>query len=203
MHGPLNALRGVAALRERVREAYWKQRDPIIEDRLLWRAQTFRHIAHVVPGQSILEIGCGGGAFTRQLAKVTRGECPLTAITFQTDAVRPAGLPCAIEFLDCRSPPQILEDRQFDFILAHDMLDKRTADSFLMQTFALLAPGGRILFYESNPWNVIRRLRRSFGHIVGRPDARLLLNRPDMYELLSELGFVRIFAVFNDFVYAH
>jgi glycosyltransferase involved in cell wall biosynthesis len=29
----------------------------------------------------------------------------------------------------------------------------------------------------------------------------LLLSRPELYELLSELGFIRIFAVFNDFVY--
>jgi hypothetical protein len=29
-----------------------------------------------------------------------------------------------------------------------------------------------------------------------------LLSRPDLYELISEIGFIRVFAVFNDFVYA-
>src|SRR5439155_27006351 len=86
---PVESLTGTLALRERVREVYWKRRDPIIEDRMLWRAQAFRHVMHVLPGQSILEIGCGDGAFTRQLAKVTRGECPLTAVTFDADSERP------------------------------------------------------------------------------------------------------------------
>lgn len=197
-----NSMTEIPGLRERVRETYWHHSDPIIDDRLLWRAQTFRHVTHVLPGQTILEIGCGDGAFTRQLTKVTRSECPITAISFGVCGARPAGLASDVEFLICQSLLEAVEGRQFDFILAHDMLDKRNADSFLMQVFTLLAPGGRILFYESNPWNVIRRFRRSIGRIVGRPDPRLLLNRPDMYELLSELGFVRIFAVFNDFVYA-
>jgi dolichol-phosphate mannosyltransferase len=191
----------ILALREQVREAYWKGRDPILEDRMLWRAQTFRHVMHLLPGQSILEIGCGEGAFTRQLARVTRSECPLTVATFEANARRPADLPCVVEFLCCRLLPGMLEGRRFDFIVAHDMLDKRNAPLFLSQILSLLAPGGRILFYESNPWNVIRRLRRGIGHLFGRPDPRLLLNRPDMYELLSELGFVRVFAVFNDFVF--
>src|SRR5215469_10424192 len=82
------------------------------------------------------------------------------------------------------------------------MLDKRNAVWFLQQVFALLAPGGRVLFYESNPWNVIRRLREGVGRVLGFRDPRLLLSRPDLYELFSDLGFVRIFAVFNDFVYS-
>ena len=88
MMSSADLLSGTLALRERVREVYWKQRDPIIEDRMLWRAQTFRHVMHVLPGQSILEIGCGDGTFTRQLAKVTRGECPLTTVTFDADSER-------------------------------------------------------------------------------------------------------------------
>ena len=72
MSSSVSSLSDITALRERSREAYWRQRDPIIEDRMLWRAQTFRHVMHVLPGQSVLEIGCVNGAFTRQLAKVTR-----------------------------------------------------------------------------------------------------------------------------------
>ena len=197
----MSSLTDTLALREQVRETYWKRRDPILDDRMLWRAQTFRHIMHLLPGQKILEIGCGDGAFTRQLAKVTRSECPLTVVTFATNAARPSGLAPNIEFFSCPSLQGILDGRHFDFIVAHDMLDKRNAAWLLQQVFVLLSAGGRVLFFESNPWNVIRRLRHAIGRLVGRHDPRLLLSRPDMYELLSELGFVRIFAVFNDFVY--
>jgi len=199
---PVHSSADTLALRERVRERYWQRRDPIIDDRMLWRAHTFRHVMHLLPGQSILELGSGDGAFTRQLVRVTRGECPLTTVTFDLDARRPARLHPAVEFLTSRSLPGPLEGRRFDFIIAHDLLDKRNAAWLLQEVFALLLPGGRFLLYESNPWNVIRRIRQGLGLLFGRGDPRLLLSRPDMYELISELGFIRVFALFNDFVYA-
>jgi dolichol-phosphate mannosyltransferase len=202
MTASAESLTGTLTLRERVRETYWQRRDPIIDDRMLWRAQTFRHIMHLLPGQSILELGCGHGTFTGPLVKVTRGECSLTAVTFDREAERPALFPPSVEFLADASFPGMLNERRFDFIIAHDMLDKRNAAWLLQHVFALLAAGGRVLFFESNPWNPIRRVRQGLGFLFGYRDPRLLLNRPDMYELLSELGFVRIFAVFNDFVYA-
>jgi dolichol-phosphate mannosyltransferase len=180
MATPVDPFTGTLALRERVREAYWKQRDPIIGDRMLWRAQTFRHVMHLLPGQSILELACGTGDFTRKLDKVTRGECPLTAITFDPDAKRPADFPTGVEFLVGRSLPGVLEGRHFDFIVAHDLLDKRNAVWLLQQVFALLAPGGRALFYESNPWNVVRRLRQRIRSLFGHRDPRLLLDRSSM-----------------------
>ena len=33
-------------------------------------------------------------------------------------------------------------------------------------------------------------------------DPRRLLSRPALYELVSEVGFIRVFSVYNDFVYA-
>src|SRR5258708_17952377 len=71
------------AMRERYRDDYWRNNDPINEDRLLWRAQTFRHAVHLLPGQTILELGCGVGLFTRTLIRVTRGGNPITATTIQ------------------------------------------------------------------------------------------------------------------------
>src|SRR5881394_2354641 len=74
------------AIREWYRDEYWRKHDPILDDRLLWRAQTFRHTVHLLPGQTILELGCGEFRFTRVLLQVSRGENTITAATFQTSS---------------------------------------------------------------------------------------------------------------------
>ena len=78
-----DSLISTLAIREQYRDEYWRKRDPIADDRLLWRAQTFRHTVHLLPGQTILELGCGELRLTRALLRVSRGENPITAVTFQ------------------------------------------------------------------------------------------------------------------------
>ena len=80
----LNPLGPDSAVRERYRDEYWRTHDPIVEDRLLWRAQAFSHTVHLLLGQAILELGCGGGRFTRALLRVSRDENPITAVTRPT-----------------------------------------------------------------------------------------------------------------------
>ena len=112
------------ALRERLRDEYRSRRDPIAEDRLRWRAQTFRHTTHFLPGQTILELGCGDGLFTRTLVRVTRGENPITAVTFQEG---PAPEVEGAETLSVKDLPGALAGRRFDFIVGMDLLDQRIA----------------------------------------------------------------------------
>jgi dolichol-phosphate mannosyltransferase len=188
-------------IREQYRDRYWLKRDPIFNDRLLWRAQSFRHIVHLLPGQTILELGCGRGLFTRQLVHVSRGENPIAAVTFNPTEDRPEDLPSSVQFVNATLQPEGLEIQQFDFIIAMDLLDADNCAWFLQNVYELLKPGGQILFYESNPWNVVLTLRRFLGRWFGQKDPRHLLSRPKLYELISELGFIRVFAIFNDFVY--
>jgi SAM-dependent methyltransferase len=189
-------------VREQYRDQYWQSRDPICEDRLLWRAQTFRHMVHLLPNQTILELGCGQGFFTRKLFQISRGENPITAVTFNASNSRPDELASSIEFLKTASIPGELAGRHFDFIVAMDLLDRRNSAWILQNIYELLKPGGQVIFYESNPWNVVLRLHQSISRIFGQNDPRRLLSRPDLYELISELGFIRVFSVYNDFVYA-
>lgn len=191
----------ILGIREQYRDNYWKKRDPIYEDRLLWRAQSFRHMVHLLPGQTILEIGCGQGFFTRQLLHASRGENSITSVTF-TDNSKPEALSSSVDFLNAYSIPGPLIERSFDFIIAMDLLDKRNCAWFLQNVYELLNPGGQVIFYESNPWNVVLKLRRFISQFFGQTDPRRLLNRPELYELISEMGFIRAFAVYNDFVYA-
>ena len=190
------------ALRERYRERYWQRTDPIADDRLLWRAQTFRHMVHLLPGQSILELGCGSGRFTRQLLKVSRGENPITAVSFRGDTAQPTDVPANVRFLRAGEFPGPIAGQQFDFIVAMDLLDQRNCAAALQNVYDLLKPGGQVIFYESNPWNVALKIKRSLKRLFGRRDPRRLLDRPALYELVSEIGFIRAFVVFNDFVYA-
>lgn len=190
------------ALREKTRDEYLARRDPIAPDRLHWRAQSFRHMVHLLPGQSILEMGCGQGLFTRKLIKVTHGRNPITAVTFDAFAEKPADCPESVERIVAGEFPGLLGGRQFDFIVAMDMLDQRNCAAMLQEVYGLLKPGGQVLFYESNPWNIVLKLRRALARLLGRADPRSLLNRGQLYELMSEVGFIRVFAVFNDFVFA-
>jgi dolichol-phosphate mannosyltransferase len=191
------------AVRESYRDAYWRNSDPIVRDRLLWRAQSMRHTVHLLPGERILELGCGGGLFTEALNRVVRGENPITAVTFQSARAEPsAALPPAVEHLRLDAFPGPLAGRRFDCIVGLDLLDRSTASELLQHVHHLLHPGGEIVFYESNPWNPVHKLRWAISQVLGRGDPRLLMNRPGLYELLSEIGFVRIYAVYNDFVFA-
>ncbi len=189
-------------IREQYRDQYWQKRDPICEDRLLWRAQTFRHMVHLLPNQSILELGSGQGLFTRQLLRVSRGENPITLVTFNSNNPRPEDLPSSVEFLNVSSLPGPLTGRRFDFIVVMELLDKRNCAWLLQNVYELLNPGGQVIFYESNPWNIVYKLRRSISQWFGKNDPRRLLSRPELYELISEVGFIKVFAIYNDFVYA-
>lgn len=188
--------------REQYREQYWHRRDPILNDRLLWRAQTFRHLVHLTPNKTILELGAGQGAFTRQLLRVSRGENPITSVTFNADYSRPEELSASVEWLNLSTFPDSVAGRTFDFVVVMELLDKNNYMWFFQDVYKLLKPGGQIVFYESNPWNMMLKLRRGLSKLFGQKDSRQLLKRSQLYEVLSEVGFIRVFAVFNDFVYA-
>jgi dolichol-phosphate mannosyltransferase len=196
------SLVSILAIRELYRDDYWRKQDPIVEDRLLWRAQTFRHTVHLLPGQTILELGCGELQLTRALLRVSRGENPITAVTFQNSVPDATGVDRQVELLQLSELPGPLAGRRFSYIIAMDLLDRSSSSELLQVVRELLAPAGEIVFYESNPWNPMHKLRGTFLRVIGKRDPRDLINRPGLYELLSELGFIRIYAVFNDFVFA-
>jgi hypothetical protein len=187
------------AQRERDRDAYFLRRDPIYRDRLDWQAQTFRHLVHLLPGDTVLEIGAGQGLFVEALRRVTRGQARITALTFD-----PLGAPIApagdVEWIRATALAT-LEDRRFRHVVMHNVLDARYATELLDVAFRSLEDGGNLVCYESNPWNPYHVAKNLVRRLFGRGDRERLLNQPSLYERISDIGFARVMIRFTDFVY--
>ena len=186
------------ARRENHAADYRKRHDPIAEERLVWQAHTFRHLVHLLPGETILEIGSGDGGFTRALATMTHGRNTVVAVTATE---RPGNVP-DVEVLAVDSLPGPIADRRFRYIVGQNILDRDTVSYLMEQVFAMLEDGGRAIFIESNPWNPMSAVRRFASSLFVRASVPALLSRTQLYELLSEIGFIRVSARFTDFVYS-
>jgi len=109
-----------------------------------------------------------------------------------------------VEVVGLSDFPGELSGRTFDYVVGNNLLDLNNTASVLREVQHLLRPGGRLLFFETNPWNPIFQLRREAGRwlaFLRRGDERALPNQIQLYELISELGFVRIAATCYDFLY--
>ena len=194
------------ASRENASDRYWRRMDPISETRLLWRAATVRHMFHLLPGESILVLACGSGTIIPALAETTRGECPITAVTFDpsTDFSALEEICPLVEKVRLTGFPGELAGRQFDYVVAIQLLEAKHAASLLGEVRKLLRPGGQLLFFETNPWNPVfwtRKFLSSWFPFLRRGDERALCGQLQLYELLSELGYVSVRAMFYDFLY--
>ena len=193
-------------LRERASDRYWRRNDTIRKERLYWRAQTARHLFHILPGETVLVLAGGTGGLAATLRNVTRGECPLTVATFDP-AVDPdeihRNVPEA-EVIALRGFPGDLSGREFDYVIGSNVLDARGAPILLREIQKLLKPGGRLLLFETNPWNPFYRFRSALSRLLPflrRGDERVLYNQVQLYELFSELGYISVAATCYDFLY--
>ena len=187
---------------ENYRDAYWQRRDPICRDRLLWQAQSFRHLTHLLPGERILEIGTGIGWFAEVIAKVSRGRNPITAAVCDPRLKTPAHLLQSIRRVSLESLLGSAERRQFHYVVAQNMVDRDNATFLLNRVYDRLVDGGQVVFFQSNPWNPIFTIRDYLRRLFRRPRPHVLVSQPQLYELLSDVGYVRISVRFTDFVYA-
>jgi len=194
---------------ERLRTIFWNEYDPFIDLRMKWRASMVRHLFHILPGQKILEIGCGDGKFTNALNKVTRNECTITAVSFLfeiQDRNDEHSFQKGIRNVTLNGFPAQLESQKFDLIIAHHMLEDGSRNDFLCAIKSLLKPGGGLILFEPNPWNPYLRLRRVVQRLLPikwkRPFEPISLNRHQILSVLSEIGYTQINALPYDFLYA-
>jgi len=193
---------------EKFRSQYWKKKDYFLPYRLQWRARMVRHLFHLFPDESILEIGCAAGQWTREISAANGHANKICAATFDQynyDQMMRERFTENVEPVLLNAFPGQLEGRQFDYVVAWNLLTDDHCGALLMEVKKLLKPGGQVLFFEANPWNPYYVLRRFFCRIFSfvfqEREEGNSLNRIDLFTILSDVGFTNIRILPYDFVY--
>lgn len=182
---------------ERTRDAYWTRYPGTSPTKLHWRALTVRHAFHVLPGETVLELGSGSGLWTTQLAHVLRGENPITAAVFDdrfAEQLRAKSLP-NVETAHVRLLSEDLPHESFDYIVGTAIICHDRYGENLRALYQLLKPGGQLLFFEANFWNP-QVLTKSVVPTIGRwaknAECQIGMRKWRLLQEASRQGFTQI-----------
>lgn len=188
------------------REAYWLRYPTTSPIKLRWRAIAVRHCFHVMPGETILEIGAGSGLWTAHLTEMLRGENPITAAVFNpglAERAKARAMPnvrvVSVENLAADLPPG-----SFDYIVGTAILCHKEYEQNLRMLLKLLKPGGQFLFFEANHWNpqvFIKNVIPPIGRWTGQSSCQAAMRKYKLMQAASRQGFVEIEIVPFDIVH--
>src|SRR5918993_2715251 len=190
---------------ERTREAYWRRYPATSPVKLRWRALTVRHCFHVLPGETILELGAGTGLWTRQLSETLRGENPITAVVFNRDLAAQAA---AANLVNVRvllvGSLSELPAESFDYIVGTGILCHTAYAENLAALHRLLKPGGQLLFFEANHWNpqvFLKNTIKPIGRWTGDAECQIGMRKFELMKRASHQGFTHAEIVPYDIVH--
>ncbi len=191
---------------ELTREAYWRCYPRTSPIKLRWRALTVRHCFHVLPTESILELGAGSGLWTEYVARALSGENPITAAVFNEDFARSAAdrrLP-NVKVIYVRDLLQDLPAEGFDYIVGTAILCHDLYAQNLNALHRLLKPGGQILFFEANYWNpqvFLKSTIPAVGRWAGNAGCQVGMRKFQLMQVASHQGFTHVQVIPYDIVH--
>jgi dolichol-phosphate mannosyltransferase len=191
---------------ERGREAYWLRYPATSPLKLRWRAIAVRHCFHVLPGETVLEIGAGSGLWTEHLAAALKGRNRITAAVFNDDLAQAAEqkkLP-DVDVVLVKDLASQFAPGSFDYIVGTAVLCHDAYAQNLRVLRRLLKPGGQLLFFEANHWNpqvFLKNVVPAIGRFAGHPRCQVSMRKYKLMKVASHQGFTDIEVVPFDIVH--
>jgi 2-polyprenyl-3-methyl-5-hydroxy-6-metoxy-1,4-benzoquinol methylase len=160
-----------------------------------WRRRVEMLMAGLAPGMEVLELGCGSGYFTRELAK---SGARITAIDISPDLLEIArcDVPADnVTFLAENAYAMSFENDRFDSVIGISVLHHLDIEKGFSEVFRVLKPGGSICFSEPNMLNPQIAIQKNVPYVKKRlgdsPDETAFF-RWQLSRLLQRHGFVDV-----------
>jgi SAM-dependent methyltransferase len=158
----------------------------------------------IVPGESVLEVGCGSGVIMRELARRTAGANRLLGRDMNPYLLREAralagreGLLDHIDFGEGRAEALPLPDGAVDVALSSTVFEEGDADLMLSEIVRVTRPGGRVgivvraidlPFWVNLPLDPVLKAKVDAPGIIGGGMAPKGVADASLYRRLAALG---------------
>ncbi|HTD23665.1 MAG TPA: glycosyltransferase [Terriglobales bacterium] len=186
------------------RESYWLRYPSTSPVKLRWRALAVRHCFHVLPEESILELGAGSGLWTEHLASIFGGENPIVAAVFNQELFAADRQLANTRFTHVQDLLKDLPAESFDYIVGTGILCHDQYPQNLWILNRLLKPGGQILFFENNYWNpqvFLKTLLPSTRKLSGEAPCQIGMRKYHLLQMASHQGFTNIDVIPYDIIH--
>jgi 2-polyprenyl-3-methyl-5-hydroxy-6-metoxy-1,4-benzoquinol methylase len=121
--------------------------------KLRWARRVKMLLSHLKPGMTVLELGCGTGSFTRELA---RAGADVVAIDVSPELLEIARANCSapnIQYQIQNAYALSYSEDVFDSVVGSSVLHHLEVKDALRDIYRVLKPGGAIYFTEPNMLN--------------------------------------------------
>jgi len=181
-HGRFLAQRGAGEI--------WNWESPA--GKLRWARRVKMLSSHLKPGMSVLELGCGTGSFTRELA---RSGAEIVAIDVSPELLEIAKLNCSVpnvRFQIQNAYSLSYSEAVFDSVVGSSVLHHLEIEEALRDVYRVLKPEGTICFTEPNMLNPQIAIQKNIPWIKQKlgdsPDETAFFRWP-LRRLLERAGY--------------
>ena len=181
-HGRFLAQRGAGEI--------WNWESPA--GKLRWARRVKMLSSHLKPGMTVLELGCGTGSFTRELA---RSGADIVAIDVSPELLENAKLNCSVpnvRFQIQNAYSLSYSEAVFDSVVGSSVLHHLEIEEALRDVYRVLKPEGTIYFTEPNMLNPQIAIQKNIPWIKQKlgdsPDETAFFRWP-LRRLLERAGY--------------
>lgn len=182
--------------------AIWNWESPA--GKLRWRRRTVMLSGHIAPGMKVLELGCGSGYYTRELALTGADICAIDISPELLSQAQHSVRAANVTFMRANAYALEFEDDTFDTVIGSSVLHHLDVAQAIREMHRVLKKNGTIVFTEPNMLNPQIMLQKNIPYLKRRlgdsPDETAFFRWP-LKRLLSTLGFRMITVEPFDFLH--
>ena len=163
--------------------------------RIRWARRVKMLSGHLKPGMTVLELGCGTGSFTRELA---RSGADVVAIDVSPELLEMARANSSepnVQYQIQNAYALSYSEGTFDSVVGSSVLHHLEVEKALRDAYRVLKPGGTIYFTEPNMLNPQIAIQKNVPWIKRRlgdsPDETAFFRWP-LRRLLEKIGYRNI-----------